>query len=201
MDATAPKKPTRRTLAKQKTREKVLAAATALFNERGYDGATIRVIAKAAGMSTGAVFTSFADKDELFAAVLEAIDPHHVQNITGVRDSRASVQENVLAFCYFDYEHQLKTAQLYAASRSALWSSGSSESKIRKRNQAFRSSLLAIIHKEIHRHSVLAADVKADMICDLHFASIERVIVLGEDVLLVAGAFERQVGIILRNHN
>ena len=39
-----------------------LAAAKALFTERGYEGATVRDIASAAGMSSGAVFASFTDK-------------------------------------------------------------------------------------------------------------------------------------------
>jgi Transcriptional regulator len=60
----------RRQAAKVRTRHKVLEAARSLFSERGYDPATIRDIAKGAGMSTGAVFANFQDKAELFDAVL-----------------------------------------------------------------------------------------------------------------------------------
>ncbi|RZJ03212.1 MAG: TetR/AcrR family transcriptional regulator [Brevundimonas sp.] len=60
----------RRQAAKVRTRQKVLDAARSLFAERGYDAATIRDIAKGAGMSTGAVFANFQDKAELFDAVL-----------------------------------------------------------------------------------------------------------------------------------
>ena len=60
----------RRQAAKVRTRGKVLDAARTLFGERGYDAATIRDIAKGAGMSTGAVFANFQDKSELFEAVL-----------------------------------------------------------------------------------------------------------------------------------
>jgi len=66
----AVKVPTRRTLAKQQTRAKVLAAARGLFSEAGYEGATIRDIANAAGMSTGAVFANFADKSDLFREIM-----------------------------------------------------------------------------------------------------------------------------------
>src|SRR6185312_2640202 len=62
--------PTRRALAKQQTRMKVLAAARRLFSEQGYEGATIRDIAAAAGMSTGAVFANFADKSDLFREIM-----------------------------------------------------------------------------------------------------------------------------------
>jgi AcrR family transcriptional regulator len=62
--------PTRRALAKQQTRQKVLAAARKLFCEAGYEGATIRDIAAAAGMSTGAVFANFTDKSDLFREIM-----------------------------------------------------------------------------------------------------------------------------------
>jgi len=62
--------PTRRALAKQQTRAKVLAAARELFSTQGYEGATIRDIAAAAGMSTGAVYANVADKSELFREIM-----------------------------------------------------------------------------------------------------------------------------------
>src|SRR5512138_1908166 len=62
--------PTRRALAKKQTRAKVLAAARRLFSEHGYEGATIRDIAAAAGMSTGAVFANFTDKSDLFFEIM-----------------------------------------------------------------------------------------------------------------------------------
>lgn len=64
--------PTRRALAKQQTRAKVLAAARRLFSEAGYEGATIRDIAAEAGMSTGAVFANFTDKSDLFREIMTA---------------------------------------------------------------------------------------------------------------------------------
>jgi AcrR family transcriptional regulator len=70
VDDTPVKAPTRRALAKQQTRAKVLAAARRLFSEQGYEGATIRDIAAAAGMSTGAVFANFTDKSDLFREIM-----------------------------------------------------------------------------------------------------------------------------------
>lgn len=60
----------RRAAAKARTYQKVKDAAAALFAaEGGYEAATIRTIAKAAGMSTGAVFANFADKAALYSAI------------------------------------------------------------------------------------------------------------------------------------
>lgn len=58
----------RRQLAKQRTADKVLTAARGFFETAGYEKATIRAIAKAAGMSTGAVFANYQDKAEIYAA-------------------------------------------------------------------------------------------------------------------------------------
>src|SRR5947208_16222081 len=69
-EVTPMKAPTRRALAKQQTRAKVLAAARRLFSEEGYEGATIRDIAAAAGMSTGAVFANFTDKSDRFREIM-----------------------------------------------------------------------------------------------------------------------------------
>ena len=59
----------RRQKAKTLTRQKVLDAAERLFCTAGYKAATIRDIAADAGMSTGAVFNSFEDKDALYLAI------------------------------------------------------------------------------------------------------------------------------------
>lgn len=60
----------RRLQSKLRTRRKVMEAARRLFALRGYDAATVREIAREAGMSTGAVFANFQDKADLFEAVL-----------------------------------------------------------------------------------------------------------------------------------
>lgn len=62
-------KPNLRKLAKASTRAKVLQAGRELFVERGYEGSTIRDVARHTGMSTGAVFANFTNKADLYRAV------------------------------------------------------------------------------------------------------------------------------------
>ncbi len=52
------------------TRDRLLAAATDVFSERGYDGAGVQEIARRAGLTTGAIYANFSGKAEL---LLEAI--------------------------------------------------------------------------------------------------------------------------------
>lgn len=60
---------TARQAGKAATRAKVLVAGKARFEAIGYEAATIRDIAQAAGVSTGAVFCSFEGKAELYRAI------------------------------------------------------------------------------------------------------------------------------------
>jgi AcrR family transcriptional regulator len=52
------------------TREEILRAARALFAERGYDGTTIRTIAKQAGVDSALVHHFFGTKEKMFSAVI-----------------------------------------------------------------------------------------------------------------------------------
>lgn len=61
-----PPETNRRKLAKARTMQKVRDAASALFEEHGYEDTHIRMIAKAAGMSTGAIFANWKCKAALY---------------------------------------------------------------------------------------------------------------------------------------
>ena len=109
-------------LAKQQTRVKVLAAARRLFSEQGYEGATIRDIAAAAGMSTGAVFANFTDKSDLFReikitdmAALAAAMRDAGAHASGVEDAI----QKMFAAGYQFYKTQLPLAR---AAFSVGWS-------------------------------------------------------------------------------
>ena len=52
-------------------RSQILDGARRCFAEYGYDGATVRRLEEAIGLSRGAIFHHFRDKDSLFLAVAE----------------------------------------------------------------------------------------------------------------------------------
>jgi AcrR family transcriptional regulator len=55
-----------------KDRAKLLAVATTQFARRGFDGASLNAILAAAGLSKGAYYYYFDDKEDLFATVIES---------------------------------------------------------------------------------------------------------------------------------
>ncbi len=58
-------------MAGDERRQQLLRVAMRLFSERGFSGTTTKEIANAAGISEAMVFRHFANKDELYSAILD----------------------------------------------------------------------------------------------------------------------------------
>jgi AcrR family transcriptional regulator len=54
---------------RERTRAALLEAARALVRERGYERTTLEKVAKRAGMTTGAIYGNFKNRDDLFIAL------------------------------------------------------------------------------------------------------------------------------------
>jgi AcrR family transcriptional regulator len=65
------------------TRKQLINAATRIFAERGYEGATIADIAKHAGLSTGAIYAHYRSKAELLAEAIRAQSAREVSRMLG----------------------------------------------------------------------------------------------------------------------
>ena len=57
----------------RETKEKLLASAEHEFMEKGYQGASLRNICKNAGVTTGALYFFFKDKDDIFASLVAPV--------------------------------------------------------------------------------------------------------------------------------
>ena len=111
----------RRQAAKVRTRQKVLDAARTLFAERGYEPATIRDIAKGAGMSTGAVFANFQDKAELFEAVLSEDLAKLAETLKTAAAAETSLRARLLAALTAGYHSSLEQLPLVQAVVARSW--------------------------------------------------------------------------------
>jgi AcrR family transcriptional regulator len=111
----------RRQAAKVRTRQKVLDAARLLFAERGYEPATIRDIAKGAGMSTGAVFANFQDKAELFEAVLSTDMVKLAETLKAAAAAESTVRGRLLAALTAGYHASLEQLPLVQAVVARSW--------------------------------------------------------------------------------
>src|SRR3954449_6631995 len=57
---------------RDRTRAALLEAARLLVREKGYDRTTLEEVAQRAGMTTGAIYGNFKNRDELFVALGQA---------------------------------------------------------------------------------------------------------------------------------
>lgn len=80
------KVPTRRERQEQ-TRELLLDAASTVFARHGYHEASVEEIASEAGFSTGAVYSNFAGKKELFLALADREVEKQIAEIRAVAES------------------------------------------------------------------------------------------------------------------
>src|SRR3974390_1953002 len=60
---------------RERTRAKLLEAALQLVREKGYEHTTLEAVAKHAGMTTGAIYGNFKNREELLAALGQAYWP------------------------------------------------------------------------------------------------------------------------------
>ncbi|MFI4935046.1 MAG: TetR/AcrR family transcriptional regulator [Caulobacterales bacterium] len=147
------RRPTQRALAKQRTREKILAAGKALFTERGYEGATIRDIAAAAGMSTGAVFASFTDKSDLFTEIVGA---EHEALFEAMDVAQGAAPDAPLQ-AMFDAaaERQMNDLPLAQATMCAMWSPGLGVQLVaRMKRRSIRTLIIAALKSAVDRGQV-----------------------------------------------
>ena len=101
---------------KQETRSRVLSAARELFNEVGYDGATIRLVAQRAGVSVGSVFTTFSSKADILSQVmLERVETLTAEVDRLLADRQGSVRDRLKAFLAANYRVEMKRPKLYLA--------------------------------------------------------------------------------------
>lgn len=75
------------------TRARLLKAAGTVFAERGYDRASLDDVALAAGLTKGAVYSSFASKDELLYALMRERIHERLELVTEAAERHANVRD------------------------------------------------------------------------------------------------------------
>lgn len=151
----------RRQAAKVRTRGKVLTSARDLFAQRGYDPATIRDIAKGAGMSTGAVFANFTDKTDLFEAIYteDAETLMDVMRDAAGSDAKVGVAQRLSALFAAGYRRSFDNLPMVRAVVVRSWLQGDdAEGRMRVQDRG-----LANLIAEVLRDGVKSGELKGDL--------------------------------------
>jgi AcrR family transcriptional regulator len=87
----------RRTESQQRTRDDLLGAAVRVFARRGFRAARLEEVATEAGYTTGAVYSNFGGKDDLFLAAFEREIARHVAEVDAAVEDAADGAERTRA--------------------------------------------------------------------------------------------------------
>ena len=198
---TAVKAPTRRALAKQQTRAKVLAAARRLFSEQGYEGATIRDIASAAGMSTGAVFANFTDKSDLFREIMLTDMAALAEAMTEAAAPAGNAHDGLLKVFTAGYRFYQTQLPLARAAFSVGWSPTDGPAL---RGAAPVQSMLDIITAQLTKGedageltAGAASALRAQMLFDAYLSNFDQAIFQGWTIDALQERARDQIAILL----
>jgi AcrR family transcriptional regulator len=195
------KPPTRRALAKQQTRLKVLAAARQLFSEQGYEGATIRDIATAAGMSTGAVFANFTDKSDLFREIIFADMEGLIVAMREGAERGKTVEDQFLKLFVAGYAFYKTQLPLARAAFSVSWTVGEGQ-VLRGSPQAVAQMelFISLLQKAVDRGELSQESevkLRAQMLFDTYLSNYAQAIFGGWSLDALQARARDQIRILL----
>jgi AcrR family transcriptional regulator len=194
------KAPTRRALAKQQTRAKVLAAARRLFSEAGYEGATIRDIAAAAGMSTGAVFANFSDKSDLFREIMLADMAALADAMSAAAARGAGVEDSLLKIFSAGYSFYRSQLPLARAAFSVGWSPEDGPAlRSAPPTQALRTLVINTLKHGVEKGEIVDKDLelRAQMLFETYLSNYPQAIFEGWTLEALEGRSRDQIRVLL----
>jgi AcrR family transcriptional regulator len=132
---------------KQATRRKLLTSATQVFAEKGYSGASIEQISDVAGLSRGAFYAHFEDKNALFHAVLDDM-VDQIQQFAADVDSQAGPDVLLRAMTNVNVGHSRVDPtwfQLYSEFRSHALRDPATRTRLAKHYRRLRAVIAKVI--------------------------------------------------------
>ena len=137
------------------TRQGLVAAAAKVFARRGYHKATVEEIAAEAGMTSGAIYSNFDAKEQLFLAIADEQVEARVAEIRAVGDAAQGTEDAGLeaanqfrAFLENDPEWPLLFYEFWSVSLRDPELQG----ELAKRRDAIRDALASTLARVATRH-------------------------------------------------
>ena len=198
--------PNLRVQAKARTRQKILDAARGLFAARGYEAATVRDIAAAAGMSTGAVFANFTGKADVFGEIVLADRSASYEIMEAVLDEKlaakgADIDDVLVAMFGAGYRFRLDDLPLMQATISASWSPDLGADVRERMAQRPVEGLIAKALRAAIGDGQLAADVDvgllARMLWDSYLSNFAQAVYDAWPLERLMGQMRAQIRVVL----
>lgn len=150
----------------------MLDAARDLFEEAGYEAATVRAIAERAGVAVGSVFTTFSSKAEILRAVMQGRVTSLYAELQRVAPHlRGSCCDQIRSIMSVHYNFEMQRPRLYTAyvATSLDWAVADSEEAFGA-NPMFRAMIREVLEEGIRKGEV-RDDLDIELFLDCMLAS------------------------------
>ena len=136
----------------------MLDAARDLFEELGYEDATLRLIAKRAGVSVGSVFTTFSGKNEILSEVMDEQIEALLAELQAAAAGLKDTLQRLCAMMAAGYGFETRRLRLFLAYMGASYDVSAGEDVLRAR----RNLKIKAIVREVLMEGVARGEVRAD---------------------------------------
>lgn len=187
---------------KEATRLRVLDAARQLFEEVGYEAATIRQIARRAGVSVGSVFTGFESKSHvLLEVVRERLDELYADLERVAPHLRGSTADRCRSLFAVHYAFEFRRLRLFLAHLSVAFERRETREAPIGSNPRLRGMIRECLADGVARGDVRPEtdlELAVDLLVGTYAWNYRLAAADGADAERLTGLFDRQVGLIFQ---
>jgi len=132
---------------RQETKEKLLRSAEQLFNQGGYEKASVDLIAESAGFSKGAFYSNFDSKEAIFLELLEASKRRKIEALEHLVAQEMSADQLLAAIRNSEPDSDFDFAQLAVEFQLQASRDPTFAKAYAKLNRNYRDSLIGVLEK------------------------------------------------------
>ena len=92
-------------MSKANTKEKILLSALELFSTKGYEGTSVRDLARAVGIRESSLYKHFKNKQAIFDAILEYMESYHNEKMKEMAIPLGEIEEVAGDYSAFSLDH------------------------------------------------------------------------------------------------
>ncbi|KUJ67326.1 TetR family transcriptional regulator [Streptomyces albus subsp. albus] len=154
--------------------QRLLAAATRLFAEQGYDRTSVQEIVEAAGVTKGALYHYFGSKDDLLHEVYGRVLRLQQERLDSFAEADAPVEERLRAAAadvVVTTIENIDDATIFFRSMHHL--SPEKHRQVRAERRRYHERFRQLI-EEGQRSGVFSDATPADLVVDYHFGSVHH---------------------------
>jgi AcrR family transcriptional regulator len=155
--------------------KRLLAEATRLFAEKGFDGTSVQEIVESAGVTKGAMYHYFSSKDDLLYEIYHRLLGMQMSRLVRIADGAGSAEERLHGAAVDVLETSFRHLdELTVFFRSLHLLPAEKRKTVRAERRLYHERFRSLI-EEGQQEGAFRADVPADVVVQYFFGSVHQV--------------------------